>query len=261
MSLLGYVSTLMQLLLSGAYASAPTNPESRATNGPATQTMRSGRPHHGTMSEGHGQMGRIVEAMLSGHHHHGYRRTTPTSGTSETNTSQTANKPSAPSNDKDSAAPKTAGSAGNSAAGLTNALSHVTNANAQAVLEALLGAHSANTPATAATSSALLADLASVDLTEAEARALAEGRRLANRDEEILQRIAAVANPDLAQQTAPGSTAEVPQDFAQALVGALMAQINAAHPALGAYSTLSLAAVSSGNSSTAVARSRPALFV
>lgn len=258
MSLLGYVNTLMQLLLSGAYSSAPASSESNRQNSGSVQPTGPGRRHSGISSEGFGQMGRIVETLLSAQSHHRAKRASPPSGSSEAHPGPAYSAAAPGLGQGDERAPNS-GATNATAAGLENALSHLTNANAQAVVEALLGYGTSGDTAPTPSADARLAELTAIDLTEAEARALAEGRVLANRTEDILQRIVNAASSSQ-PQNASIRRAPPPQDFAQALAGALMAHLNAVHPAHGAYSTLSLAAVASGGSS-ALSAPRHALLV
>lgn len=264
MSLLGYVSALMHLILSGAQAAQNATAQAHNQSPAPTGTGAKAPPAPGFTSDGLGQLGHILEAMLGWPEQSTSAAAQATGAAPSSNASAASGTPSAEVASGGKTADTASGSAGTppsaAAGGLGTALSHVSNANAQTVLQALLGAATAGANSTTENPEpSLLPDLSAVDLTEAEARALAESRTLAARDENILARIAQVANATGdAGATSPDAA---PGDFGQTLLTALMAQINAAHPALGAYSSLSLAAISSGAPAVAAERARPVLFL
>lgn len=208
MSILGYVSALLHLMLSGylfghaqsgqtgSPATSPASSAKPATDSPAATALPS------PQTEGLGQVGLVLESALGG-------------GASQPGTQgNTAATPP-------EAAQK----------GLGTALDHVGNTHAKSVLEALLARVAAETPSHAMN----LTDLPDWNISESEARRLAELRVEAHRREDILRRISTAATPPGQADTA-GQNSDPTQ--------ALLAQMTAFSTPQGAYSIFSLAAIS-----------------
>ena len=206
MSILGYVSALLHLMLSsymsghaqgGQTGSSPTS--ATPSPKPATDTpVAAAQPSPQT--EGLGQVGLVLESALGG-------------GASQPGTHGSTASP-----------PKAAQK------GLGNALDHVGNSHAKSVLEALL----ARVAAEAATAETDLTDLPAWDMSEAQARQLAELRVEAHKREDILRRISTAATPAVQTDTA---------DQDSGPMQALLAQMTAFAAPQGAYSIFSLAAI------------------
>ncbi|MBZ4022761.1 hypothetical protein CKO11_09850 [Rhodobacter sp. TJ_12] len=239
MSILGYVSALLQVILSGQGFGQGQNAQSSAsTQSPAqsTPSATTEPPPPAPQTEGLGQVGLTVESMLSGQ-----------SGASETATQAGGQQAAATSNtgagaSAQNASTTTAGQgAGAAQAGLETGQSRVTNANAQSVLEALIGrlveAGTASQGDTVIDLSSLF-DADSQGGTESDARRLAEMRVDANRREAILESIASAANP--VDSAAAGV---VEADRGRDAMESLMSQMTGMSVTQGAYSTFSLALV------------------
>ncbi|PTV96397.1 hypothetical protein C8J27_102191 [Rhodobacter aestuarii] len=252
MSILGYVSALLHMILSGqGYGQSQSSQSSASSQSPAktTPTAATEPAAPAPQTEGLGQVGLAVESMLSGQS--GAESGTNALPNAQTETSDTTaalagaqqNAASSAAQTNASQSKNTAGQGSSAAqAGLENAQSHVTNANAQSVLEALLGRLVEAGAATQDGNDTVI-DLSSLfdadsGATESDARRLAEMRVDANRREAILESIATAANP---VDSVAAGVSEMSRG--RDAMEALMSQMTGMSVTQGAYSTFSLAVV------------------
>ncbi|MFD2174418.1 hypothetical protein [Rhodobacter lacus] len=243
MSILGYVSALLQLFLSSQFHGGPhRSPASSAQQDtPRTSSQHAApSPAPSPQTEGLGQQGLVIESALAaqsglntGASLHGQPAG---AGTGNAAGTQTGAQPVGASANAGNAVPPNAASS--AAKGLEVAASKTTNATAQSVLEALL--HRLATAA-AEDRNVSAADLDAVfsvgqDDEEAQARHAAELRVAATRREAILDRVSAAADSR--------TTAQTDHDPARSdVMKTLIAQMTAIGASQGAYSTMSFAAI------------------
>ncbi|SOB92392.1 hypothetical protein SAMN05877809_101542 [Rhodobacter sp. JA431] len=248
MSILGYVSALLHMILSGqGYGQSQSSQSSASSQSPAktTPTAATEPASPAPQTEGLGQVGLAVESMLSGQSgaESGTNAQTETSDTTAVLAGAQQNAASSAAQTNASQSENTAGQGSSAAqAGLENAQSHVTNANAQSVLEALLGRLVEAGAATQDGNDTVI-DLSSLfdadsGATESDARRLAEMRVDANRREAILESIATAANP---VDSVAAGVSEMSRG--RDAMEALMSQMTGMSVTQGAYSTFSLAVV------------------
>ncbi len=244
MSLYGYFNTFLSLLFHAARPGMGAPASQSGTSAAAAPGVAAKPPQsdtgHGArpvpQSEGLGQLGLILQALLG--------LGLPQAGGAGSDSIAAAPQPHPA---QSAAATQTASPAQTplpspqdakaNAAGLTQALAQASNPQARSVLEALL-AQAATAPAQAAPTANSAAPLAALRQGEDAARHLAETRVAAARQEEILRRVAAVAQP--ASEGVTASALARNEALAEQGPGAQLAALVAAQ---GAYSALSLAAI------------------